>query len=385
MLRGREEISALPRVLQCLRLIPGVKFGSIEEQIVLQSRAFASAGAVFVPLFNAPVGSSIEDFARRGLQAHTLDMENFSIEKLKTLASIVRQHRIDIVNWSFFEPISNPYLWGLSAICPGVRHWFTDHISRVEAAEVPPTGLRLAMKRTLAKRYENVLCVSGFVRECMQRQRAWPRLSVLPHFVNTARFSPNAATRLAIRDREDAGEHIVLLYAGQLIPEKGIDVVIRSMPRLPPNVMLWIAGHGPEREMLQGLAATCGVDSRVKFFAAQPDVSPLMQAADVFVCPSLWHEAAGLVNLEAQACGLPVIASRIGGIPEYVADGRTGYLVDPGSVEAFTQALAALCQDDGLRRSMSEAARAWAVERFSPEACMPQYVSLYAKYHRRAK
>ena len=82
-----------------------------------------------------------------------------------------------------------------------------------------------------------------------------------------------------------------------------------------------------------------------------------MQAADAFVCPSRWAEAAGLVNIEAQACGLPVLASRIGGIPEYVMDGRTGVLFPPGDAEELAAAVRRLLDDPERFREMGREAR----------------------------
>jgi len=102
-----------------------------------------------------------------------------------------------------------------------------------------------------------------------------------------------------------------------------------------------------------------------------------MQAADCFVCPSLWAEAAGLVNLEAAASGLPVIASRIGGIPEYVEDGRTGFLFLPGDHHELTRRVQSLNEDSAMHKKMSAQARAWAVEKFSADSGVLEYLNLY--------
>ena len=106
-------------------------------------------------------------------------------------------------------------------------------------------------------------------------------------------------------------------------------------------------------------------------------MEPFLQAADAFVCPSRWAEAAGLVNLEAQACGLPVLASRIGGIPEYVADGRTGVLFPPGDAEGLAAAVRRLLDHPHRFRDMGLAARESAVTRFSTAARLEEYLDLY--------
>jgi hypothetical protein len=112
----------------------------------------------------------------------------------------------------------------------------------------------------------------------------------------------------------------VLLSVAHLIRAKGVDVALRALAELPPAVVLWVAGEGEEAGRLRELCRDLGVEGRVRFLGSQPHVEPYLQAAGCFVCPSLGAEAAGLVNLEAQACGLPVLASSVGGIPEYVAD-----------------------------------------------------------------
>ncbi len=100
-----------------------------------------------------------------------------------------------------------------------------------------------------------------------------------------------------------------------------------------------------------------------------------MQAADAFVCPSRWAEAAGLVNIEAQACGLPVLASRIGGIPEYVMDGRTGVLFPPGDDEALAAAVRRLTGRPGaLAATWAARPASSAVGRFSAAARIDDYL-----------
>src|SRR5262249_30654550 len=157
------------------------------------------------------------------------------------------------------------------------------------------------------------------------------------HFINTDRFRPNLAIREAVRREHGCEQRFVALLAAHLIPEKGVDVAIRALVETPQNVVLWIVGTGPEQACLQALTAKLGLPDRIKFFGQQPEVQPFMQAADCLLCPSLWAEAAGFVNIEALATGLPVLASRIGGIPEYVDDCRTGILFPPGDHQALAE------------------------------------------------
>src|SRR5262249_49879111 len=149
------------------------------------------------------------------------------------------------------------------------------------------------------------------------------------HFINTDRFRPDSGVRAAVRREHGADQRFVALAVANLIPEKGIDIAVRALAEAPAHITLWVVGTGAEGGTLQALSATRGLGERVSFSGQRTLVEPIMQAADCLVCPSLWAEAAGLVNLEALGTGLPVLASRIGGIPEYVDDGVTGYLFPP--------------------------------------------------------
>jgi glycosyltransferase involved in cell wall biosynthesis len=368
----------LPRVLYALVLDPGRKYGSMEEQIVLLADAFRAEGGLFLPLFlSDPAKASFDDYTRRGVAAVCLDLSRFRIGTLLELRRLIRRERIDVVNWSFVSPIGNRYVWGLSALCPGVRHWFTDHVSRYPPLPPPARGIKRAVKTLLLRRYETTMCVSDYVRRCLEQQGCWSNLAAQMYFINTSRFEPNAATRSEIRKRLGTDDCFVLLLVGQMIREKGIDVAITAMSSLPSQAVLWLVGEGSWLPELTQMIAERGLADRVRILGLQSNVQPYLQAADVFLCPSVWGEAAGLVNLESQACGLPVVASRIGGIPEYVLDGRTGLLFEPGDADGLARQVRRLIDEPELRGSMSAAARSWALERFSPEARLPELLDLY--------
>ncbi len=171
----------------------------------------------------------------------------------------------------------------------------------------------------------------------------------------------------------------MVLAVAHLIPEKGIDVALRALAELPADVVLWVVGDGSEAGRLRRLQAELGLGERVRFLGPQRNVAPYMQAADCLACPSLWAEAAGLVNLEAQAVGLPVVGSRTGGIPEYIAEGETGLLFTPGDFREMAECIRQLLGDRQLCRRMGQAARAHALRRFSPESRLSEYLQLYCK------
>jgi glycosyltransferase involved in cell wall biosynthesis len=362
--------------LYAAHLDPSRKFGSLEEQAFLLAAAFRDRGGLFLPVLAAPPESvGLARYRDAGLDFAALDLSRFRPRTLRRLLHLTRQYRIEMVDWNFLPPLTNGYLWALSILAPWVEHCFTDHNSRVETSAARRAFQRI--KRVLLKRYNRVIGVSGFVADCLREQGIWPAPACRRHFVNTDRFAPDSTARAEVRRRLGVGDHFVLLAVAHLIHAKGIDVPLRALTRLPASVELWVVGDGEQSAALAELAEELGVQDRVRFLGLQGCVEPYMQAADVFVCPSRWAEAAGLVNIEAQACGLPVLASRIGGIPEYVMDGRTGLLFPPGDDAALAAAARGLMDDSERRREMGRAARELAVEQFSFAARIEDYLDLY--------
>jgi len=174
---------------------------------------------------------------------------------------------------------------------------------------------------------------------------------------------------------------VVFGAVGRLGPEKGHRYLLEAAAQLAhrsglPPVHVLIVGRGREEEPLRALAQRLGMDRRVTFAGFQRDVWPYLSIMDVFVLPSL-KEGLSLSALEAMALGRPVVASRVGGTPEVVEDGRTGILVPPRDVSALTQALASLLQEPETMDRMGQAGRRRVAERFAAERMAGQIEDLY--------
>ncbi len=160
-----------------------------------------------------------------------------------------------------------------------------------------------------------------------------------------------------------AGGEPVLAFAGRLVPEKGVAVLLDALALLPPHlagVRLWIAGDGPLRGLLEDQARRLDLAGRVDFLGHLPreELQRRFASVTIQVVPSVWPEPFGLVTVEAMARGTPVVASAIGAAPELVDDGRTGYLVPPGDAPALARRLAeTLGNPSGLGLVTAEARR----------------------------
>ncbi|HYT20062.1 MAG TPA: glycosyltransferase family 4 protein [Candidatus Polarisedimenticolia bacterium] len=365
-------------MLYAVVLDPTLKFGSLEEQIIRLARAFELNDGLFYPLFICPEGARRGTaFEEAGVKAECMDLRTFRWSQLAKVSRLIKQRRITLVHWNFTEMLRNSYLWWLSLLHPNVKHWYTDHVSRMSGIQQSIRGRKRFLKRILLRRYDKVLCVSQFVLNDLRSKKLCSDLILSRHFINTDRFRPDEAARSELRKKLHVEGRFVLLTVAHLIKPKGIEVLIKALAELPDNVVLWIVGDGDQLERLRQLCSELHLASRVCFHGLQKNVAPFMQAADCFVCPSLWAEAAGLVNLEASASGLPVVASRIGGIPEYVEDGRTGFLFLPGDHHELTRRVQSLNEDSAMHKKMSAQARAWAVEKFSADSGVLEYLNLY--------
>jgi glycosyltransferase involved in cell wall biosynthesis len=350
----------------------------MEEQIFTLARAFREQDSVFLPVYLAPPDPDCQaQYRDAGLALEFLAPARSLVANIAYLRRLLSRHRIEVIHWNFLPPLKNPLLWAVSLLAPHVRHYITDHISRAEPQSQVPRSWKRTVKHLLLRRYERIIGVSEFVVRDLLAQGVWPTPRCCPHFINTDRFAPDPAAGEAVRHRIGDREAFVVITVAHLIPQKGVDVAIRALPLLPEHVVLWVIGAGPELEYLEHLAYKLQVAQRVRFLGPQAHVEPYLQAADVFVCPSRWGEAAGLVNLEAQATGLPVVASETGGIPEHVQHGRTGLLFPPGDPVALARLVRLLADHPETRRTMGREARRWAVERFSIPARLEDYLELY--------
>lgn len=168
------------------------------------------------------------------------------------------------------------------------------------------------------------------------------------------------------------------LFVGRLAPQKGADWLLRAIARLETPYHLDIAGDGPSLSALQQRVRSLDIENNVTFhgWCNSSRIETLFQQARAVVVPSIWHEPAGLVTLEAAAAGRPVIASRVGGIPEY-ADSSFARLVAPNDVPALADALTRLATDLELATQMGQAGLRAAETTFTMDAFIRRMDTLY--------
>jgi sugar transferase (PEP-CTERM/EpsH1 system associated) len=209
------------------------------------------------------------------------------------------------------------------------------------------------------------------------------RIRVIPNGIDTARFRPSPDRSLRAQWGFDARDFVVG-FVGRLDPVKDIRGLVvtfarlrSSLPRLPRGrVRLLVIGDGEERASASRLVVEHGLGDAVVFAGMRADVPRCLGAMDVYLQPS-HYEGQSLTLLEAMASELPVISTAVGGTPEIVRNGRTGFLVAAGGYEEMAATLLALAKDAALRRAIGTAAREDVVRRFSLTAMVGSYEQLY--------
>jgi N-acetyl-alpha-D-glucosaminyl L-malate synthase BshA len=197
-------------------------------------------------------------------------------------------------------------------------------------------------------------------------------IDVIPNFVDANLFSPGPPTgRSTTR---------VLTHVSNFRPIKRVDDVVRvfAAVRSQARVRLELVGDGPERPRVEALVRELGIEHDVRFHGETPDLVELYRASDVFLLPSA-SESFGLAALEAMACGVPVVAADVGGVPEVVVDGETGFLAAVGDVQGMARHVRLLLGDERLHARVSAAARRHAESHFQIEPAIDRYEAAYRR------
>ena len=232
------------------------------------------------------------------------------------------------------------------------------------------------MERAVLRGVDYAIAGSLGAADVWRRKGYAGPLAVIPQFgVDPVLFGPGG--------RRDPGRGFVIGYAGRLVPEKGVDLIIHAAARLPGPWQLAIAGDGPERIALAALGKQLNVEERLFFDGWLPSaqVPAYLRQLDVLVVPSRsrpnWTEQFGRVLVEAMACGVPVIGARSGEIPHVIGD--SGWTFPEDDVEALYGHLLRLMQEPDTRIALGDAGRQRVLERFTQAQVAALTVQVYRK------
>jgi N-acetyl-alpha-D-glucosaminyl L-malate synthase BshA len=354
------------------------------------------------------VGSELgKELAARG---HTVHFIASSLPtRLTELGERVRFHEVEMMSYPLFE--HQPYTLALATKMATVAenenldllhvHYAIPHsISAILARESLKPHRCLPVITTLhgtditlvgadrsylpITRYgiiqsDGVTAISHYLKRATAETFQFDNIAVIPNFICASDYQRHQVPDLRA-ELSPEGEPL-LVHVSNFRPVKRVVDCIEILARVREKgvkARLVMVGDGSERPNAEHRARCLGVYEHCSFVGKQPKIVDYLSATDVLLLPSE-QESFGLAALEAMACEVPVIASRVGGIPEVVSDGETGYLSAVGDVSKMSADAARLLADEELRLSMGRRARESAVSRYNTDLVIPQYIEFYER------
>lgn len=298
------------------------------------------------------------------------------------LVQVARAHRLDIIHAHYAIPHAAAAYLARQILAGGCSEppCAPRTITTLHGTDVTILGSDSSYRETVAfciDQSDAVTAVSASLRADTKRAMPVTReISVIPNFVDLEvyrrRPDPARHTRWSA-----SGERLVM-HLSNLRPVKQIDAVVKVFAKIRERVpaRLLIGGEGPELGRAEQLIDELGLRDHVDLVGEAQDVVGLLSAADLFLLPSL-QESFGLSALEAMACGVPVVASNVGGLPEVITDGANGFLHPPHDVQQMAESAIRLLLDAELHARMAAEGVRVAREKFSADQIVPQYEALY--------
>lgn len=253
-------------------------------------------------------------------------------------------------------------------------------ITTLHGTDITLVGLEpsfLSVMKFSIERSDGVTAVSRFLKEKTLTNYGIDKdIRVIPNFVDTDKYRRVECTQ--VRERFAPPEEKILIHVSNFRPVKRVADVIRVFnevqKKLPAHLIL--AGDGPDRSGCELLVRELGIQEKVRFLGKQTELVRILSAADLMLMPSQ-SESFGLAALEAMACGVPVISTSVGGLPELQVHGQTGYIAEIGDIDRMAKYAVDLLTNDTRMAMFRQACRARAVDNFD----VGKIVTLYEEYY----
>ena len=360
------------------------------------------------------VGSELgRDLAERGHNVHFIS--SFLPTRLTELNERIHFHEVEMMSYPLFE--HQPYDLALATKMATVAraekldlfhvHYAIPHsisailaresikqkryvpvITTLHGTDITLVGADrsyLPITRYGLQQSDGVTAVSKFLKQATIETFDFDEIEVIPNFICPTHYKrlPDSPLR---KELAPNGERL-LTHVSNFRPVKRPADCVEILAKVRAggeNARLVMVGDGPELSAVRYRAEQLGVIDDCIFVGKQANIADYLGVADVFLLPSEL-ESFGLAALEAQACEVPVIATRIGGIPEVVNEGESGFLSDVGDIEKMSIDTLRLLGDEQLRRAFGERGRELAIQRYSTGQIIPQYIAFYEKVVQKAK
>jgi len=285
------------------------------------------------------------------------------------MAEVAESYNLDVLHVHYAIPHSISALLAQQMLAPQRRVPFITTLHGTDITLVGMDRSYFPITKFSIEKSDGITSISAHLRD--QTSEVFGvqnEIRVIHNFVNVEIYKP--------ADRPNAEKR--LMHISNFRPVKRVVDCIRVLAEVIKKTPahLYMVGDGPDRPAAHGLARQLGVDKHVTFMGKQDHVERIFPLMHVLLMPSEM-ESFGLAALEGMACGVPPVATQVGGVPELITHGVDGFLEPVGDISAQAAHVVELLSDDELHRKMSEAARRTAVERFATSLIIPQYERYY--------
>lgn len=356
--------------MKILQILPELNVGGVETGVLDLTRFLVEAGHKSVVV--SAGGRLVDDIRSCGGVHYQLPVNKKSlvsvVRTIPRLAGIILKEDIDLVHARSRVPAWIAYFAcrmtarPLVTTCHGYysRHLFSQPMAWAKS----------------------VICPSQIIARHMVEDFGVPpeRIKIIPRSVDTEKFN-------FISPETKRGDEFNVGIVGRITPIKGHLYFIKAMAKLQPAIAglkIWVVGDAPAskeayKEQILVLVRRLGLEGRTEFLGSQKDIPAIMTHLDLLVLASTAHEAFGRVVIEAQAAGVPVVATKVGGVVDIIADGETGLLIPPRDAQSMTEAALKIYEDKELARNLAHNAYARVKERYSVRLMAENTLDVYRR------
>ena len=307
----------------------------------------------------------------------------YTLALTSKIIDVMEHHHLDIIHVHYAIPHATSAYLAKKAL-----HGKVKIVTTLHGTDVYLLGLNPSYKPIVEFSMENsdsLTAVSEFLKkETLEKFNITRPIAVIPNFVNSEKYTclrqhgRQADTHR--QKRMGRGKEKIICHISNFRPLKRIADVVRIFGMIVKEIdsRLYLVGEGPTKCTAQRLVEKLGLKKKVCFRGNVSDVSKILGKSDLFLLPSE-QESFGLAALEAMSSEVPVVASKVGGLPEVIRHGKDGYLVKVGDLETMAEYCLKILTNDGLAEKMGKQARMRVLEKFTTEKVIPQYLSLYQR------
>ena len=355
-------------------------WSSQEDRHLAICRAISARGARAVLIFASELPTSIQQrFQDGGVSTATINYARGPAHYYKELRKVIEKNSIECVHIIFFDYFrAIGWLSKLSGVKSIIYEMQNGGVFKAKSWK---RKLIHARNRIMTAPYVRIIAISDFIKGQLVEGGVPKEKIVVRHLgIDIDRFKPQPLQRDELVKKYSIGpDEFLLSTVSYLRPIKSPEIIVKAIGVLAERnvpVRLFVGGDGEMLEELQQLSVSLGVEDRIHWLGLVPDPLDLLQASDLFLLATV-GEAFGLVLAESMACGVPVVGSRAGAIPEVVEDGVTGLLVTPRDPVTLADGIEKLVRNRTLCQEMSRAAVARVQDKFTMDRTVLETLRVY--------